>query len=245
MNETLMFLSEAFYDVPVVEQIGRLLLATLLGAVFGIERELKGKPAGFITFMLVSLGSCLIALLQINIVKLTIEANANLATPINTDVSRIIAQVISGVGFLGAGTILHNRGNVKGITTAALLWVSAGIGLCVGIGGAANYIIAVATAILFYPTTLLSRRLARRFANRNKVHRILIVYEENFEDELIENITNNGGIIKKIFFHNKSQEKNVSYKEVYFYIRLQKKFYFENLIEFISELDYVIELEEV
>ena len=245
MNETLMFLSEAFYKVSKAEQIGRLVLATILGMVFGIERELKGKPAGFITFMLVSLGSCLIALLQINIVRMTIEANQSLGTQTNTDVSRIIAQVISGVGFLGAGTIIHNRGNVKGITTAALLWVSAGIGLCVGIGGAANYIIAVSTAVWLFPASLLARRAARRFANRKKVHRILIVYEENFEDELIENITKNGGTIKKIFFHNKSQEKSVNYKEVYFYIKLQKKFYFENLIEFISELEYVIELEEV
>ena len=245
MNDNLMFLSEIFYKVSIGEQIGRLVLASILGMVFGIERELKGKPAGFITFMLVSLGSCLIALLQINIVRMTFEANQILGTTMNTDASRVIAQVISGVGFLGAGAIIHNRGNVKGITTAALLWISAALGLCVGIGGTANYIIAISTVVWLFPASLLVRKAARRFANSKKVHRILVVYEEHFEDELIENITKNGGIVKKIFFQNKTQEKNISYKEVYFYIKLQKKFYFENLIELISELDYVIELEEV
>jgi putative Mg2+ transporter-C (MgtC) family protein len=245
MNDTLMFLSNTFYDVSIAEQIGRLALASLLGMVFGIERELKGKPAGFITFMLVSLGSCLIALLQLNLVRMAIAANQATGSTMNTDASRIIAQVVSGVGFLGAGAIIHNRGNVKGITTAALLWVSAALGLCVGIGGTANYIIAIGTVVWLFPASLLARRLARRFTSSKKVHRVLAVYEENFEDDLIESITKNGGTIKKIFFHNKSQEKSVNYKEVYFYIKLQKGFYFENLIESISELDYVIELEEV
>ena len=176
---------------------------------------------------------------------MAIAANQATGSTMNTDASRIIAQVVSGVGFLGAGAIIHNRGNVKGITTAALLWVSAALGLCVGIGGTANYIIAIGTVVWLFPASLLARRLARRFTSSKKVHRVLAVYEENFEDDLIESITKNGGTIKKIFFHNKSQEKSVNYKEVYFYIKLQKGFYFENLIELISELDYVIELEEV
>ena len=105
----------------------RLILACVLGAVFGFEREIKNKPAGYITFLLVSMGSCLFAILQKNILG-----------PETQDKSRIIAQVVSGVGFLGAGTILHNRGSVKGITTAALLWVSAAVGLLIGTGGILN-----------------------------------------------------------------------------------------------------------
>ena len=67
---------KVFYDVSIYEQLFRLLLATLLGAVLGMERELKNKPAGFITFMLVSLGSCLIALMQINLVNMTVGVEA-------------------------------------------------------------------------------------------------------------------------------------------------------------------------
>ena len=134
------------YDVELWEQLLRVVLAMLLGAVFGFERELKNKPAGFITFMLVSMGSCLFALLQINLVATNLDSYSE--TGFSLDTSRIIAQVVSGVGFLGAGTILHTKGGAKGITTAALLWVSASIGLIIGMGGINNYIIAIFTTVI-------------------------------------------------------------------------------------------------
>ena len=95
----------------IVEQILRVIASVLVGAAIGYEREIKNKPAGFFTFTLVCMGSCLIAILQ---------ENLNLSN--GGEPGRIIAQVISGIGFLGAGTILHNRGNVVGISTAAMLW---------------------------------------------------------------------------------------------------------------------------
>ena len=197
INEFIGSTVKTYYDVHILEQIFRLFLATLLGAILGMERELKNKPAGFITFMLVSLGSCVIALLQINIVKMTVQVSGD----VNVDATRIIAQVVSGIGFLGAGTIINNRGNVKGISTAALLWVSAAIGLCVGIGGLENYIIAITTVVFIFPLALIARKIAMSYANRKKTHRILIVYDENCEDELNETIYKDGGIIKKIFLN--------------------------------------------
>ena len=232
---------KVYYDVHILEQIFRVFLATLLGAVLGMERELKNKPAGFITFMLVSLGSCVIALLQINIVKMTVHASGD----VNVDATRIIAQVVSGIGFLGAGTIINNRGNVKGISTAALLWVSAAVGLCVGIGGLENYIIAVTTVIVFFPFVLVARKVAMIYANKKKVHRILIVYDENLEEELNTVITQHGGIVKKTYFHNKTIENQISNKEVFYYIAMQKKYNYAELIQSIAALDYVVELEEV
>lgn len=232
---------KVYYDVHILEQIFRVFLATLLGAVLGMERELKNKPAGFITFMLVSLGSCVIALLQINIVKMTVHASGD----VNVDATRIIAQVVSGIGFLGAGTIINNRGNVKGISTAALLWVSAAVGLCVGIGGLENYIIAVTTVIVFFPFVLVARKVAMIYANKKKVHRILIVYDENLEEELNTVITQHGGIVKKTYFHNKTIENQISNKEVFYYIAMQRKYNYAELIQSIAALDYVVELEEV
>ena len=234
-------LIKPFYDVSILEQVFRLLLATLLGAILGMERELKNKPAGFITFMLVSLGSCVFALLQINIVKMTVE----LSGTVNVDATRIIAQVVSGIGFLGAGTIINNRGNVKGISTAALLWVSSAVGLAVGMGGAENYIIATATVVVFFPFALITRKIAMTYANKKKTHRILIVYDENLEEELNSLITEKGGIIKKTFFHNKMVDKGVNYKEVFYYIAMQRKSNYATLIESIASLEFVIELEEV
>lgn len=232
--------NEVFYDVSIYEQLFRLLIATLFGAVLGMERELKNKPAGFITFMLVSLGSCLIALLQINLINMSVEID----TIAKADPGRIIAQVVSGIGFLGAGTIIHNRGNVKGITTAALLWVSAAIGLVVGIGGIHNYIIATATVLLFFPLSLLSRKMGRKFTETKRVHRILIIFQEEFERELYDTIAQNGAIVKKTFFHNKYHEEGKSFKEVYFYISMTKRTSYEDLISKLSSLEIVAQLEE-
>ena len=102
----------------------RLVVATLLGAVIGLEREKHGRPAGLRTHILVALGSCLIMLLSIY----------GFPAERNWDPGRLAAQVVSGIGFLGAGTILRDGTSIRGLTTAASLWVVAGIGLAAGSG---------------------------------------------------------------------------------------------------------------
>ena len=205
-------LCEEFIDIhggwpQLFSMLFRVILACLLASVFGFEREIKNKPAGYVTFLLVSLGSCLFAILQSTVVG-----------PETQDKSRIIAQVVSGVGFLGAGTILHNRGSVKGITTAALLWVSASIGLLVGTGGIINITIAIFATVIVYPVTLLTRRLGKNLVNKRQVHRMFIVFDEEHEKELYEILSANGAVVNKTFFHNKKTVENVNLKEVYFYL---------------------------
>lgn len=231
------------YIVPVWEQILRVFLATLLGAVFGFERELKNKPAGFITFMLVAMGSCLFALLQVNMVRMNIE-NMSGEHLFSLDTSRIIAQVASGIGFLGAGTIIHNRGVAKGITTAALLWVSASVGLLIGIGGIYNYIIALAATIFFFPLSLLSRKIGRNFVADHRVYRIDIVFDEEHEKELYDKIAQNGATVKKTFFHNKFVQDGKYLKEVYIYFGLSKKVDYNALIDNISNESWVTSIED-
>ncbi len=112
----------AFLDVFV-----RLLLAAVLSGIVGWERERLRKPAGFRTHILVGLGSALVMLTSLYV--------PSLYPRFNVDPARIAAQVVVGIGFLGAGTILHSKeGWVSGLTTAASLWVVAGMGLAVGIG---------------------------------------------------------------------------------------------------------------
>ncbi len=124
-----------------LEMALRLLLAAALGAVIGFQRERSGKPAGIRTHSLISLGAALFTI-------------ASALGFVGADPSRIAAGIVAGIGFLGAGAILRSReGIVAGLTTAATIWVSAGIGLAAGAG---MYIIApVATiitlAILFIP----------------------------------------------------------------------------------------------
>jgi putative Mg2+ transporter-C (MgtC) family protein len=118
--------------------LGRLALAVLLGGIVGVERELSGKPAGLRTNILICLGSALLMDLSITIGMTDGDGRVG-------DPARIAAQVVTGVGFLGAGTIMQARGEVVGLTTAATIWVVAAIGLAVGAGHRAE---AVAAALL-------------------------------------------------------------------------------------------------
>jgi putative Mg2+ transporter-C (MgtC) family protein len=105
----------------------RLVLAAVLSGVIGFEREFHGRAAGFRTHILVCIGSTLIMLTSIHIFDIYSSV-----APV--DPARIAAGVITGIGFLGAGTIIHSRSSVRGLTTAASLWVVAGLGLAVGSG---------------------------------------------------------------------------------------------------------------
>lgn len=112
--------------------LGRLLLASLLGGVIGLEREIHGRPAGFRTHLLVSLGSCLFCITSIEFYR--IFGDFSRARPIGVDPGRIAAQVVTGIGFLGAGAIIRDKAAVRGLTTAACLWVAAALGVACGAG---------------------------------------------------------------------------------------------------------------
>ena len=104
------------------ELIQRLLLAAAIGGLLGAERELRRKSAGFRTNILIALGAAIFTI-----------ASAALATG-SADPTRIAAQIVTGIGFLGAGTILRNRDGVHGLTTAATVWVNAALGVAAGGG---------------------------------------------------------------------------------------------------------------
>lgn len=119
------------------EVVGRLLMAVVIGGVIGYEREHKNRPAGFRTHILVCLGAAVISMIQCYTATealALVKADPQMANVVKVDMGRLGAQVISGIGFLGAGTILHEKGSIKGLTTAASLWVVACIGLGVGLG---------------------------------------------------------------------------------------------------------------
>lgn len=111
----------------------RLIVAVVLGAVIGYERELRGKDAGLRTHMLVALGACIFILVPVT---------AGMEAP---EVSRVMQGIISGIGFLGAGAILKHRQDVKGLTTAASIWVAAAVGVAAGYGREAT---AVASTLI-------------------------------------------------------------------------------------------------
>ena len=109
-----------------------LLIATFLGGLIGLERELHGKPAGLRTNILICLGSCVFTIISMSLSS-------------NSDPGRIAAQIVTGIGFLGAGAIIHSGTGTHGLTTAAGIWIVASIGMACG---TKMYTLAVAAALL-------------------------------------------------------------------------------------------------
>ena len=152
-----------FREVTYLSVIVRIFSAVVIGGIIGIERSIKNRPAGLRTYMLVSVGACLIMLTNQYIYQMTGTG----------DPMRLGAQVVSGIGFLGAGTIMVTRHNqIKGLTTAAGLWSAAGVGLAVGIG---FYEAAVTATFAIYITLTLLHALEARV---NRKTRVLEVYLE-------------------------------------------------------------------
>src|SRR5436190_1853442 len=124
----------------------RLLLAGIAGGLLGAEREARGRQAGFRTYILVCLGSALVMIVSVEFaIHQWTPQTPNLGVNINIDPARIAYGVMTGIGFLGAGTILHHKGSVRGLTTAAGLWCAAAIGLAAGFG---MYIMTILTTLL-------------------------------------------------------------------------------------------------
>lgn len=151
----------------------RLVVAVLLGTVVGLDREYRVKDAGFRTHFLVSLGSALFMLISQYGFESYLAQHPDLAI----DPSRIAAQVVSGIGFIGAGTIIFQRHVVRGLTTAASLWATAGIGMAAGCG---MYAVAVAATIL----TLVGLELLSLLFGDLGARRMLLVLSSHDREKL-------------------------------------------------------------
>ena len=192
------------------EIIFRLFLAIVLSGIIGFERELHGRPAGLRTHVLVALGAALVMLISVDGFGGT------------GDPARLAAQVVSGIGFLGAGAILRDGGDIKGITTAATLWICGMIGLACGNG---YYLGAVITSLFVFIFILVLRPIESKINNKkrsiiltvdsNKVVMATIVKIFDEEHVEIENISadyyerNDKQILKLkiIIEHTLSQDK--------------------------------------
>lgn len=117
-------------EIPLMEMAIRLLAAAGLALLLGLERELRGKPAGLRSHMLVSLGACAFIMMGMHILLATAVGDPSA----QIDPTRIVQGVVGGIGFLGAGCIIQSRGNIQGITTGASIWISGAIGVACGIG---------------------------------------------------------------------------------------------------------------
>lgn len=187
-------------DYSQAELFIRLFLAALVGGIIGYERELKGRDAGIRTHTLVSLGAAIITLTQLEASRWVLNyalENPEHSNILNSDITRLTAQVVNGIGFLGAGTIIVSRRTVTGLTTAASIWAVASLGIAVGMG---NYTMAlISTLIMLIVLRLVkgifkvdrTKQLEVQYKNRNQT---LAYLEKIFSNNNIQVISTDHAI---------------------------------------------------
>ena len=194
-------------EVNIHNSIFRLFISMVLGMIIGAERKRKGQTAGVRTFALISMGACLAMLLSIYVPQEYMGLK-------NGDPGRIAAQVITGIGFLGGGAMIQMRGTVRGLTTAAGIWITAIIGMAVGIG---MYAISVITTLL----VLLTLIAFEQYSKRRKLG----------QDSKVINITVNGILDNIDQYREVLNEHEIHLSTFYVEYDYEKK---------ITELNFVI-----
>jgi putative Mg2+ transporter-C (MgtC) family protein len=168
-------MSYSLYDLWLAlapEQALKLGVAFLCGLILGWEREHRDKPAGLRTIILITMGSALYMIVG-DLVALTTHGPEGVIRP---DPTRIGSQVVSGIGFLGAGTILQSRGSIHGLTTAATIWLAAAVGLCAGVG---FYLTAFATTVFVVVVLVALTPLTDKIQKRGKEEEIEFLAQAN------------------------------------------------------------------
>ena len=212
----------------------RLLLAVAAGCIIGIEREHKNRPAGMRTHVLVCVGAAMIAIIDCLNMAETLEMNLlNDDSGIAISVGRMSAQVVSGIGFLGAGTILVSQKKIAGLTTAASLWCTACLGLAAGMG---HYILTIAGFLVVIITLTLMQRVVRvntvknlevRFVRRNETIPFINAYFEKKGVKIID-----------VDFHIESKAKGKDQEKVYtnlYVLDMPGKIAYKDIVNDLSE----------
>ncbi|MDU6877029.1 MgtC/SapB family protein [Clostridium tepidum] len=190
--------------------IFRIFLSIVIGGTIGVERERKNRPAGFRTHILVCIGSCMAVMIQLYIIeymKEMIRINGELKYLLSADISRMASQVITGVGFLGAGTIIRDKGSVKGLTTAASIWVVACIGISVGLG---FYFLSLVGFLGLILSLIVFENVESSMIDKTKEYNISIEYlpKNNVIEYVIGELLKNQITIKSIKIFDKGINEN-------------------------------------
>lgn len=224
-------MSEFTNELPLYEIILRIVMAIIIGGVIGYERGHQNRPAGFRTRILVCLGAAIVSMIQdqlrVNILKYTI-LHPEVAQVLKTDLGRIGAQVVSGIGFLGAGTIMRDKGIIGGLTTAASIWATGCLGLSIGWG---FYYLAIPAGIGIIIVLVTLKKLERYWIENKHIMKIDIQYnkEYSYSDILIKN-------------YNIFKEMNVRIKDVTKSIEENKISYTLIVAKQMEAVDVLLEL---
>lgn len=211
----------------------KLALSIVLGALIGFEREYTNRPAGLRTNILVCLGATLVQIISI-------EIFSNYHHLTNVDPARLGAQVISGIGFLGAGTIIREGANIKGLTTAASLWVVACIGLAIGQG---IYIPAIIAALLSFITLTALRGVEGRVIKKSPYLNI---------DCVIDNRPGQIGIMGQTLGEMCVGIRNIEFRDnedeqitVFFSLEVPRHIHKDTIIKRLMEVEGVFSIERL
>lgn len=211
----------------------RVLTAIILGGIIGLERGLKNRPAGLRTYMVVCLGACLVML-----------TNQYVCQVYGTgDPVRLGAQVVSGIGFLGAGTIIVTRHNqIKGLTTAAGLWAAAGVGLAIGVG---FYEAALVGTFGIFTVMTLLQRMDNSMHRKAKVLEIYVELDANLAlGEFLRQVRDQGIDVRDLQREKDSDSEGVT-RAYFANLRLQKLQKHALILDSIQSIEGVVYLEEL
>jgi putative Mg2+ transporter-C (MgtC) family protein len=223
--------------LSVGELISRVVIAAFLGGLIGLERELSDQPAGFRTHILVSLGAALFTLAGAYGLEDFLEAEG---ITTRLDPTRVAAQVVTGVGFLGAGAIIHRGVNIRGLTTAASLWVTAAIGTAVGFGyweGAVA--VTVVSLAALYSLKYIERRALERL-KRGRVRFVIDMEPQLRLAELTEILDRAGG---RVVSMKVIEEQDEDSRELIVVTQLRSRADAENLAHEIRALEGVADVD--
>ena len=234
-------MSEFTNELPLYEIILRIVMAIIIGGVIGYERGHQNRPAGFRTHILVCLGAAIVSMIQdqlrVNILKYTI-LHPEVAQVLKTDLGRIGAQVVSGIGFLGAGTIMRDKGIIGGLTTAASIWATGCLGLSIGWG---FYYLAIPAGIGIIIVLVTLKKLERYWIENKHIMKIDIQYnkEYSYSDILIKNYN----IIKEMNVRIKDVTKSIEENKISYTLIVAKQMETVDVLLELSKYEHISQVQ--
>jgi putative Mg2+ transporter-C (MgtC) family protein len=209
-----------------IEQLARLAIAAVLGGVIGTERELSDQPAGLRTHILLTIGACLFTLIS-----------AYGFGP-NSDPSRLAAQIVTGIGFLGGGAILRHGFTIRGLTTAASIWATCALGVAVGVG---SYVLAVGATVLVLGV-LVGLRAIRNVLRHYAASReeLTVLTDPDFQTEKLTELLHREGVSVRGLQREVGTDGS---GRVLLVAKLPARYRAADLVEEIAALDGVREVE--
>ena len=217
-------------NIITYEFVLRLFVAAMLGGVIGLEREYRAKEAGFRTHFLVALGSGLFMILS----QFGFDNVLGHYEQVSLDPSRIASQVVTGIGFIGAGTIIFQKHVVRGLTTAAGLWVTSAIGMTAGAG---MYVLSIATTVLVLLCLEALYFILQHFGTRNITVTFSTPKEENIQP-VLQRLRD-----KEIIIDSYEMTRKDTSSGHYFVVTMEMKFkrkrYKNHLLNFMAEFENV------